>query len=298
LERKNLLKYLRVSVNTDCNKECWYCFSEGIHTKKREMMDVDAFRWVIELLKRYFGIINVRFTGGEPLLNDKLALFIKETKKVGVNNIGVTTNGTLLPQKYNELIDAGVDNFAIHVTDIDCDDWNVNELRISFSKARYNVVVTKSNYQRVLEFIDFANERRLNILLLDLLENSNIKKEVYAKEYLSLNLLYEKIQNLGYTKFEQGDNCIVFSSTSNDIKLVKRYIDFDGERYCTKKLEMHPILLTSDFNIRLCNHFGTKELEIKNFIEQRDSAKFIEKVDDILLELEACDDCSSKIILV
>lgn len=298
--QKNSLKYLRISINTECNKACWYCFAEGIHKKKKEMVDIDAFIWILELLKENFNTINVRFTGGEPLLNSHLPLFVQETGKIGIKNIGITTNGTYLLDKYNELYEAGANSFAVHVTDIDSENWNIDEFANSIYKykgIRYNIVVTESNFNRVLKVIEFSKDKKLDLLLLDLLENPYMSKSDHENEYVDLELLFEKLLELNYKKIIQNQNSFIFSAEYNDIKLVKRYKSASDYRYCTKMLDMHPILLTSDFNFRLCNHFGKKEFETNDLIKNRNSKKMIEEINKILFELNSCEECNKKIIL-
>ncbi len=300
MEQKNLLKHLRVSITTECNKKCWYCFSEGIHEKKEKMSDIHSFGWLMGVLKESFDTVNVRFTGGEPLLNENLVQFVKETKKNGINNIGVTTNGIYLSEKFETLCEAGVNNFAIHITDIDDEKWDIQEFEnciLKQNNIRYNVVVTKSNYERVIELLNIAYNQKINLLLLDLLESDYTTKKAYHLEYIDLNILEKTLQLFNYHKYIQNKNSIVFYNENNTVKLVKRYVDRGGERYCTKELDMHPVLLSSDFNFRLCNHFGTKEIHTCELIERRNKKQLIEKINQVLWELKACEECTHKLIL-
>lgn len=300
MEQKNLLKYLRVSITTECNKKCWYCFSEGIHEQKEMMVDVTSFSWIVCILKEHFGTINVRFTGGEPLLNRNLVHLIRETQKIGISNIGITTNGTDISKQFDELYEAGAKSFAIHITDIDNDNWNPKRFIIPNLRGegiRYNIVVTKRNYERVLEFIRFACERKVDLLLLDLLENKNMSTVQHSLEYIDLEILSEKLSAFNYDKSIQNKNCVVFLNKNHNVKLVKRYSQMGGFRYCTQKLDMHPVLLTSDFNFRLCNHFGIKEIETKKLVEQRNEELFIKKIKEVLYELDVCKECSNRFVL-
>lgn len=300
MEQKNLLKYLRVSIITECNKKCWYCFSEGIHEKKEMMVDVDSFSWIVCILKEHFGTTNVRFTGGEPLLNRNLVHLIREAQKIGIRNIGITTNGTDISEEFCALYDAGAKSFAIHITDIDNENWNLKRFVVPNLKRkgiRYNIVVTKRNYERVVEFIKFASERKLDLLLLDLLENKHVTAMQYSLEYFDLGILSEELSASNYDKSIQNENCVVFYNENHNIKLVRRYSKLGGFRYCTQKLDMHPVLLTSDFNFRLCNHFGIKEIETKKIVEQRNEELFIKKIKEVLYELDQCKECSNKFVL-
>lgn len=299
MEQRNLLKYLRVAITTECDKKCWYCFAEGIYEKKDEMKDVETFLWFVDFLQKNFETINIRFTGGEPLLNLQLENMVKGVAKLGITNIGITTNGYLLQQNYEKLVKAGAKNFAIHLTEIDNEEWNVNGFNfpILSKNVRYNIVVTKENYKRVVEFLEFANRKHINLLLLDLIENKTMLESVRKNQYIDFSEIEKHLSMSGYEKCIQNENCIVYNNKNHSIKIAKRYDVVTGKKYCTKHLLMHPLLLTSDFNFKLCNHFGKKEIYTKDLIVSRNKEMLLLKINEILEELHICDSCSSKIVL-
>jgi cyclic pyranopterin phosphate synthase len=57
---------------------------------------------------------SVRFTGGEPLLRKELPDMIRFAKReAGIEDVGVTTNASLLARRLDELMDAGLDRVNI-----------------------------------------------------------------------------------------------------------------------------------------------------------------------------------------
>ena len=299
MEQKSLLKYLRVAVTTKCDKKCWYCFAEGIYEKKEEMKDVESFLWFVDFLKTNFGTTNIRFTGGEPLLNPELEKMVKGVAELGIKNIGITTNGYMLKQNYNKLVNAGVGNLAIHLTDIDNKNWRINELNLPVlsKRVRYNIVVTKENYERVCEFLKYANKKHINLLLLDLIENETMLESVRKEQYIDFSEIEKYLLKADYKEYVQNENCIVYNNGNHDIKITKRYDMVTGKKYCTKHLSMHPLLLTSDFNFKLCNHFGKKEIYTRELILSRNQGMLLSKVNEILEELHTCDSCNGGIEL-
>ena len=105
------ITYMRVSVTDLCNLRCRYCMpEEGIDQKLThpEMMTedelVNAVRAAAEL-----GVRKIRLTGGEPLVKKNIISICRRIHEIpGIEEIGITTNGTLLPRFAKELKEAGV----------------------------------------------------------------------------------------------------------------------------------------------------------------------------------------------
>lgn len=299
MESANLLKYLRVSLTTACDKHCWYCFREGILQDKVMMTDLESYEWLIQLLKGYYGLTNVRFTGGEPMMNPLIVNFVAITNKVGISNIGVTTNGYELNSHFVDLCDAGVNSFAIHYTDIDNEDWNItcNLFDLILDKrVRYNAVVTRINYEKILDLIKYFNSKGINLLLLDLLDTNALGYK-HSELYFPMEQLGDILSSKGYKKNIQNINCLVYYNNNHSIKLVSRYTQDISKVYCTCGLDMHPVLLTSDFNFRLCNHFGTIEIPANKEIVEKNRMGTIKIIDYVLSELKQCNECHNKIVV-
>jgi len=115
------INYLRISVTDRCNLRCRYCMpEEGVAAVAHE----EILRFgEIERLVRIFvrlGVNRLRLTGGEPLVRRDLPALAASLKAIpGVDFLGITTNGILLPQFAQRLCDAGVDgvNISLDTTD-------------------------------------------------------------------------------------------------------------------------------------------------------------------------------------
>lgn len=110
------IDYLRLSVTDHCNLRCVYCMPSG--APACEGREKEPRAEVIERLIRValdHGLIKVRFTGGEPLMREDLAGLVAMTKRLGVSDVSLTTNGLLLPARIGELRSAGLDrlNFSL-----------------------------------------------------------------------------------------------------------------------------------------------------------------------------------------
>lgn len=104
--------YLRVSVTNQCNCKCTFCSNEGNDKSACMLLDETIIKKIISASPRY-GYNRIQFTGGEPLLCEKLGDFIFFSKNY-FKHVGVTTNGTFL-EKYIDLFKA-TNLSALHIS--------------------------------------------------------------------------------------------------------------------------------------------------------------------------------------
>src|SRR5215469_12583380 len=104
-----------VSVTNACNATCSFCsyaYDKQIIKDKR-WIDQAGFARALPILHRR-GIRYVTFQGGEPLLHPRIADLVADTRSVGMRP-GVITNGWLLPQKIESLINAGLCTLLVSI---------------------------------------------------------------------------------------------------------------------------------------------------------------------------------------
>ncbi len=93
---------LVLSLTSDCNLRCVYCYARG--GERKEYMKLSTAKKAIE--EHYSERLKVQFTGGEPLLNYRLIRRLAERYEA---RFSVQTNGTLLTAgKAEELSNLGV----------------------------------------------------------------------------------------------------------------------------------------------------------------------------------------------
>ncbi len=107
------MDYLRISVTDRCNFRCSYCMPEDIKFENPEkLLSLDemlTFAYACRLL----GVDKVRVTGGEPLVRKGVVDFVRELKALGYTDVTMTTNGYLLKDNLEGLVDAGLDRINI-----------------------------------------------------------------------------------------------------------------------------------------------------------------------------------------
>lgn len=115
------ITYLRISVTDRCNFRCTYCMpAEGVEWKNEsEILSFEEIREVVKVGTQ-MGIKKIRLTGGEPLVRKDLPDLIGMLSNLPeIEEIGMTTNGVLLPKYAQELKDAGLNRVNISLDTLD-----------------------------------------------------------------------------------------------------------------------------------------------------------------------------------
>ncbi len=119
------LRDLRISLIDRCNFRCPYCMpSEKYH---HAYQFLEKGQWLsfeeIERLARIFvglGVTKLRLTGGEPLLRPDLDLLIRQLSTIpGVDDLALTTNGSMLTQWAERLKAAGLHRLTVSLDTLD-----------------------------------------------------------------------------------------------------------------------------------------------------------------------------------
>ncbi|ELY86079.1 GTP 3',8-cyclase MoaA [Natrinema altunense] len=148
---------VRVSLTDRCNFDCVYCHNEGLGDTRGPMdpqddeMSTDDVVRFLEVAAE-FGVDAVKFTGGEPMLRQDLAEIIERTPDR--MEISLTTNGTFLPGRAEELVDAGLER--------------VNVSQDALDPADFAAVTKSGAYEKVLEGVEAALDAGLDPVKLNM----------------------------------------------------------------------------------------------------------------------------------
>jgi cyclic pyranopterin phosphate synthase len=119
------LQTLRISVTDRCNFRCVYCMPKEVYGrgfKFLERAELLSFE-EIERIARVFvslGVRAVRLTGGEPLIRRDIEGLVARLAAIdGIEDLALTTNGSLLAQKAQALADAGLKRVTVSLDSLD-----------------------------------------------------------------------------------------------------------------------------------------------------------------------------------
>ena len=111
------IRYLRLSVTDLCNYRCQYCMpAEGV--EKRPHNQILSVEECIEMAAAAVscGIRKIRLTGGEPLVRKGIVEICKGISALpGLEELCLTTNGSLLPTLSVPLRQAGVNRLNVSI---------------------------------------------------------------------------------------------------------------------------------------------------------------------------------------
>ncbi|APW98326.1 cyclic pyranopterin phosphate synthase [Halobiforma lacisalsi AJ5] len=148
---------VRVSLTDRCNFDCVYCHNEGLGDTRGPMdpqddeMDTDDVVRFLEVAAE-FDVDAVKFTGGEPMLRQDLEEIIARTPDQ--MEVSLTTNGTFLPGRAEDLVDADLERVNVSQDALDPEDF---------------AAVTQSGaYEKVLEGVEAALEAGLDPVKLNM----------------------------------------------------------------------------------------------------------------------------------
>ncbi|HDR7563576.1 TPA: GTP 3',8-cyclase MoaA [Bacillus mycoides] len=175
------LKDLRISVTDRCNFRCRYCMPEEIFGRDYSFLSNDKILSFdeIERITRIFvslGVRKLRITGGEPLLRKGLPELIQRLNEIdGVEDIGLTTNGSLLKKFAPDLYKAGLSRVTVSLD-------SLNEERFSYLNGN------RSKVKTVLAGIQAAAEAGMKIKMNMVVQKGKNEQDiVQMAEYFKEN---------------------------------------------------------------------------------------------------------------
>ncbi len=115
------IDYVRVSVTDRCDLRCSYCLPKGADGFESPSHWLD-FDEITRLMAGFvaLGTQRIRLTGGEPLTRKHLAELVGNLAALaGVEDISLSTNGTLLAAQASDLKAAGLQRLNISLDTLD-----------------------------------------------------------------------------------------------------------------------------------------------------------------------------------
>ena len=119
------LRDLRISVTDRCNFRCCYCMPRDVFGTDFPFMKTSellTFEEITRLTKLFagLGVRKVRLTGGEPLLRHGIERLVEQLTGIdGIDEVAMTTNGSLLAKKACSLRDTGLTRVTVSLDSLD-----------------------------------------------------------------------------------------------------------------------------------------------------------------------------------
>lgn len=268
-----VIDYMRISVTELCNLRCRYCMPEDGIVKRAhdEMMTaeetIDAVKAAVSL-----GIKKIRITGGEPLVKRGIVKLCDAISAIeGVEELCITTNGTLLPKFGKELREAGVSRVNISLDTLDPDKYReitrVGELsealtgidaafEAGFDNIKINnVLMGGFNDDEIEDFVKLTVDRPIEVRFIELMPIGG-GMDFDRSGFISCQQVLSKVPELEPLEHSEGVAVLYrLPGAKGRVGLIRPIsCEFCGD--CNK------IRLTSDGMLKPCLH-SDAELCIK-----------------------------------
>ncbi|WP_114750441.1 GTP 3',8-cyclase MoaA [Pleomorphovibrio marinus] len=178
------LDYLRLSVTDRCNFRCYYCMpEEGVEfVPRKELLTYEELSYLTGIFCE-LGVRKVRITGGEPFVRKGIMGFLGKLSDIPqLQQITVTSNGTLGEEKMNELLRLGITNINISLDSLDKERFFEMTRRDKFEevfdcilallqkgfKVKLNCVLAEEkNIQDIIPFVELTKSYPLSVRFLE-----------------------------------------------------------------------------------------------------------------------------------
>jgi cyclic pyranopterin phosphate synthase len=136
------MRDLRVSVTDRCNFRCVYCMPRELFgpdhafLPRAQILDFEEIARVVRAAVP-LGVHKLRLTGGEPLVRRNVAELVRMLAAIdGVDDLTLTTNGSLLATKAGALAEAGLSRVTVSLDALDDETFmRMNDARVPVSRV-------------------------------------------------------------------------------------------------------------------------------------------------------------------
>ena len=231
------INYLRFSITDRCDLRCKYCMPQNMtFSDKSDLLGLNDLEFLSKVLIQV-GIKKIRITGGEPLVRKDIIPFLKylnKYKKEGsLDEITITSNGTLLEKYAKDLFNNGIKRMNISID--------------SLIPEKYAFITSGGKLEKVLNGIKLAKKLGISIKINTvLIKNFNEDEIISLTKWCAeeeIKLTFIEIMPLGEIKYSRKNQYLSINKAKEVIK---------------KKFGLH----LSDYKTNgPSNYFETKKLK-------------------------------------
>jgi GTP 3',8-cyclase len=200
-----VMRDLRVSITDRCNFRCLYCLPETEAAQnfyrgrwanmpnstpivqqwvpRASILSFEEIERIVRISVQW-GIRKIRLTGGEPLMRHDVEKLVERIAKIpGIEDLAMTTNGFLFPEKAKALREAGLRRVSFSLDSLTPENFKRMTGRdglqqvldsislaqeLGFSPVKVNAVVIRGlNDHEVPALVQMARERNLSMRFIE-----------------------------------------------------------------------------------------------------------------------------------
>lgn len=201
---------LRLSLTAACNYACTYCVPDGKRLlPANSELDAQEMLKLVDLLAQVAGVDKIRITGGEPLLAPRFEEILHGVMELGLADVSLTTNGQLLPQKADCIIESGVKRLNVSLDTLDAGAFRsiarsgdlatvlrgIEMMQTAGLKIKINMVPMRGvNEDQVLPLLEYCIARGIELRFIELMNMGHLQgSKTYTSQFLGMAELLEMI---------------------------------------------------------------------------------------------------------
>ncbi len=193
------IDYLRVSMTDRCNFRCLYCMSEQVtFLPKRDVLSLDEMDRLCSVFVG-LGVRRLRLTGGEPLARKGAMTLVRglsrHLESGAVDEVTLTTNGSLLADYAADLKAAGVSRINVSLDTLD--------------PAAFSAITRRGDLARVLDGIEAALAAglrvKINAVIMQGLNEQHLESLMLFAHARGMDLTLIETMPIGVTDHDRTD---------------------------------------------------------------------------------------------
>lgn len=214
------ITYLRISVTDRCDLRCTYCMAEKMQfLPKRDLLTIEELAQVADAFVAR-GVKKIRITGGEPLVRKGMAELFEQLGTHlgnGLEELTLTTNGTLLAQNADMLAQNGVKRINVSLD--------------SLNPATFERITRRGKLNQVLAGIDAALDAgihvKINTVALKHDNAAELPEMIAWAHNKGMDLTLIEVMPLGDTGEDRIDQYIPLPMIKDDLAKTWSFKDID-----------------------------------------------------------------------
>jgi len=216
--RSRTFQSLRLSLGSACNLACSYCVGPGGPPRSIGELNPKDLARLAGLLYQALDLKKIRFTGGEPLLGNRLELLIEHLGPLDGLDLGLTTNGQLLKDKLGLLRRSGITRINVSLD--------------SLKPERFARMTQGGKLEKTLEGIQAALDQgfclKLNMVPQKGLNEDEIAPMLQFALERGMELRYIELMRMGHLSQEENFRKLFFP-LAEILQTLKKDWDFTPE---------------------------------------------------------------------
>jgi len=211
------IDYLRISVTDRCNLRCLYCMpSRGVRAIPREeILRYEEIHRLVRVAVQ-LGVKKVRITGGEPLVRSGIVSLVASLSEIqGLDDISLTTNGTLLEAFARPLKEAGLARVNVSLDTLD--------------PKKYAHITRGDELSQVWRGIQRAMEEgltplKINMVVIRGLNDQEVEEFARLTLREPINLRFIEFMPVGAREFWRPDRVVKVEEIKNRLRPLGRLV--------------------------------------------------------------------------